>query len=120
MSGAPRPAASSPGRRPAWIPDVVRDPNFPRAPVAAREGLHGAFGFPILIKDETLGIMEFFSREIREPDEDLLRMLETVGRMIGQVIDTVEDTVRGLAPSRSSTRRCSRRSRACVERGRPT
>ena len=28
---------------PAWIPDVVDDANFPRAAIARREGLHGAF-----------------------------------------------------------------------------
>ncbi len=33
--------------QPAWIPDVVADKNFPRAPIAAEAGLHGAFGFPI-------------------------------------------------------------------------
>ena len=52
---------------PAWIPDVVRDTNFPRAPVAGREGLHGAFGFPILLRGDVVSVMEFFSREIREP-----------------------------------------------------
>ena len=31
---------------PAWIPDVVADANFPRASVARREGLHGAFALP--------------------------------------------------------------------------
>ncbi len=72
---------------PAWIPDVVRDPNFPRAAIAAREGLHGAFGFPVLLRGEVLSVMEFFSREIREPDADLLSMLSTVGTEIGMFID---------------------------------
>ena len=56
----------------AWIPDVVKDPNFPRAPYAAKEGLHGAFGFPIIGPGGFLGVMEFFSPEIRQPDGDAL------------------------------------------------
>ena len=74
-------------RTPAWIPDVVADTNFPRAPIAAREGLHAAFGFPVLLRGEVFGVMEFFSREIREPDEHLLPMLTTVGNQIGLFIE---------------------------------
>jgi PAS domain S-box-containing protein len=70
-------------REPAWIPDVVRDVNFPRAKVASEEGLHAAFGFPILVNGEVLSVMEFFSLEIRTPDEDLLSMLSSVGNQIG-------------------------------------
>lgn len=73
--------------QPAWIEDVVRDGNFPRAPLAASERLHGAFGFPIRLREEVLGVIEFFSREIREPDEDLLRMFTTIGAEIGQQIE---------------------------------
>ncbi|HSC27354.1 MAG TPA: response regulator [Vicinamibacterales bacterium] len=73
--------------QPAWIPDVVQDTNFPRAPIAAREGLHAAFGFPILLRGEVLGVMEFFSREIRAPDEGLLSMLASVGNQIGLFVD---------------------------------
>src|SRR5690349_20475189 len=58
--------------QPAWIPDVVLDSNFLRAQIAAEEGLHGAFGFPILLRGQVQSVMEFFSREIRAPDEDLL------------------------------------------------
>ena len=84
--------AGLPGRvwatgEPAWIPDVVRDSNFPRATIADREGLHAAFGFPVLRHGEVLGVMEFFSREIREIDESLLAMLTTVGNQIGMFID---------------------------------
>ena len=74
-------------RHPAWIADVVRDTNFPRAPVAAREGLHAAIGFPILLRGEVLGVMEFFSREIRPPDDELLSMLAGVGNQIGLFAD---------------------------------
>jgi len=48
------PGLGLPGRvwsslEPEYIPDVVPDENFPRAPIAQREGLHAAFGFPILL-----------------------------------------------------------------------
>ncbi len=71
---------------PVWIPDVVRDSNFPRAAVADREGLHAAFGFPVLLNGEVLSVMEFFSSEIQEPDESLLSTLTTVGNQIGMFI----------------------------------
>src|SRR5207249_4037759 len=71
------PGIGLPGRvwsslKPAWIPDVTKDENFPRAPFAAAAGLHAAFAFPILSGERFLGVMEFFSGEIREPDDALL------------------------------------------------
>ena len=74
-------------REPAWISDVAKDSNFPRAAGAAREGLHAAFGFPILLRGDVFGIMEFFSREIRAPDAALLSMLTSVGNQIGLFVD---------------------------------
>ena len=75
---------------PAWIADVAADDTFPRAPIAAREGLHGAFGFPILLGGDVLGVLEFFSRHIREPDAGLRGMLVSVGSQIGQFIERRE------------------------------
>jgi PAS domain S-box-containing protein len=69
---------------PAWIPNVVEESNFPRASVAALVGLHGAFGFPILVGKEVIGVVEFFSREIQQPDEELLKLMSSVGGQIGQ------------------------------------
>ncbi|MEK6337682.1 MAG: MASE1 domain-containing protein [Acidobacteriota bacterium] len=73
--------------KPAWIPDVTKDDNFPRAPVAVSAGLHAAFAFPIMFDEKFLGIVEFFSPEIREPDEALLAMLGSVGNQIGQFME---------------------------------
>jgi two-component system, sensor histidine kinase and response regulator len=85
-------AAGLPGRvwatgEPAWIPDIESDPNFPRRAIATREGLHAAFGFPVLLRGEVVSVMEFFSREIREPDAELLAMLTSVGSQIGLFVD---------------------------------
>src|SRR5688572_18736872 len=72
--------------KPVWIPDVTRDENFPRGPVAAAEGLHAALAFPIC-GEKFLGLMEFFSDEIREPDEAMLAMFGVIGGQIGQFIE---------------------------------
>jgi two-component system, sensor histidine kinase and response regulator len=85
------PDVGLPGRvwsacRPTFIPDVLDDSNFPRAAAAASDGLHAAFGFPVVLNRTVLGVMEFFSREIRQPDGELFAMLDTVGSQIGQFI----------------------------------
>jgi len=80
----------------AWIRDVVIDPNFPRAKAAATSGLHSAFGFPLRGENEILGVIEFFSRDIREPDQALLDMMADIGIKIGQfmVRKQTEETLR--------------------------
>jgi signal transduction histidine kinase len=89
------PGRGLPGRiwirnEPVWLCDVVSDDNFPRAAIAAEENLHGALGFPIRVGAEFLGVMEFFSDEIRPPDELLLKMVEAIGSEIGQFIERLQ------------------------------
>ena len=73
--------------KPAWIRDVTRDDNFPRAPMASEEGLHSAFAFPILFNQEFLGVIEFFSSEIRQPEAPVLATFGGIGSQIGQFIE---------------------------------
>ena len=73
--------------RPACIDDVVVDANFPRAPAALEAGLHGGVAFPVMLREEVVGVIEFFSREIRRPDADLLQMFATIGGQVGQFMD---------------------------------
>jgi len=74
------------GAKPVWLPDVARMPDFRRAPAAQRADLHGAFAFPIMMEGRPWGVMEFFSHEIREPDEALLQIVRAIGNQIGQFI----------------------------------
>ena len=70
-----------------WIIDIEQDTRVPRADMALREGLHGAFGFPIRLGPEFLGVIEFFSERVQISDEDLLNTMSAIGSAIGQFIE---------------------------------
>ncbi len=78
------PGRSRASRAPVCIPDVVQDPGFLRAPLAARAGLHAACGFPIVLGGDVLGVIEVFSQAVRQPDPDLVNLMATLGSQIGQ------------------------------------
>lgn len=87
-----KPGVGLPGRvrasgEPLWIIDLSQETNFPRIQVAVREGLHGAFAFPVRSGSGILGVVEFFSDEIRPPDDDLLQVASGLGNQIGQFLE---------------------------------
>ena len=86
-----RPGVGMAGRvwsdgHPLWVPNLAVETSPLRAERASELGLRSAMGFPIFLGKEVHGIMTFFSREIREPDEALLQMMATLGRQIGEFI----------------------------------
>ncbi|HEY9839565.1 MAG TPA: response regulator [Candidatus Obscuribacterales bacterium] len=86
------PGVGLPGRvwiskEPAWIPDVVTDDNFPRAPWAAEAGLHGGFAFPIQIDGKVMAVVEVFTREVARLDQQMLEKLAHLGLQMGQFMD---------------------------------
>ncbi len=74
-------------KAPAWIVDVQEDSNFPRAPYAARAGLHAAFGIPIVASGRLLGVLEFFRKTVDEPDPRLLESMGVLGMHLGQFLE---------------------------------
>jgi sigma-B regulation protein RsbU (phosphoserine phosphatase) len=72
---------------PAWIDDVADEANFPRAAAAERTGLHAGVALPVLGRHGAIGVMEFFTPEVREPDHALLDLMRTFGRQVGQFIE---------------------------------
>jgi PAS domain S-box-containing protein len=72
---------------PAWIDDVREDQNFPRAEAARKTGLCSAFAFPIELDGETIGVMEFFTRDQRDQDPQLLQAMRALGVQVGQFVE---------------------------------
>jgi PAS domain S-box-containing protein len=69
---------------PAYIPDVGHDVAFRRADIAARQVLRAAIAFPILLGCDVLGVIGFISRDVAQPDQELLVVLASIGSQIGQ------------------------------------
>ncbi len=94
-------AVGLPGRvwasgKPAWIPNLGKDENFPRLAAAREAGLHCAFACPVIIGGRTLGVIEFYHHGEREPDPDLLEMMVSAAGNFGQFIErkAAEDELR--------------------------
>ena len=69
-----------------WLRDVINDPNFPRAAIAADCGLHGGFAFPVRNAMGVVAVVECFTRRIEAPDPGLLQLAESLGHQIGQFL----------------------------------
>ncbi len=71
----------------AWVEDVLHESNFPRLAPAASDGVHAAFACPVIVSGETIGVIEFFSKEIRDPDSHLLELMNSVCGQLAQFIE---------------------------------
>jgi PAS domain S-box-containing protein len=85
------PGVGLPGRvweseQPAWVEDVTNDPNFPRSAAARTAGLKTGVGIPILSRGKLIAVLEFFMRESRSQNEQLVRVIAAVAAQLGMVI----------------------------------
>ena len=73
--------------QPGWLADVTTELHSRRAALAAQLGLRAAFAFPVRARNVVIGVIAFYSRDTRSPDNDLLQMLEAVGSQIGDFVE---------------------------------
>jgi PAS domain S-box-containing protein len=71
---------------PLWLSDITSHAEFVRRDAAVALGFHSALG--VLIRNnDRIGVLLFFSREPRRPDDELLRIMEDIGRRVGTYIE---------------------------------
>ena len=70
-----------------WLADATIDARSARQVAAANAGLYGAFAVPIVVNEDILGVLEFFSRQREEPDEHTLDVVTVVGLQVGRVFE---------------------------------
>ena len=73
--------------RPEWVQDVMRSPGFVRAGHGVDLGIRAGLVFPILVGQDVVGVLEFYSTAAVEPDQALLDVMAQVGIQIGRVVE---------------------------------
>lgn len=75
--------------QPIWIEDVLDHPDFVRGQLTTRLGVRAGFAFPVLVADEVVGALEFFSDVPAPRDDELLANVRTTGAQLGRVVERV-------------------------------
>ncbi|HUE80405.1 MAG TPA: PAS domain S-box protein [Sphingomicrobium sp.] len=82
------PGVGLPGRvlesgQPLWISSVEQDDNFLRSEL----GYESAFAFPVHSGGRCIAVLEFFSRDARQPQEHMLLSARAIGAQVGRVYE---------------------------------
>ena len=86
---------------PVWMKDIRDVDRLPRQEVARREGLHGAFAFPVYgtaegrapteasdRKTSVIGVIELYSEHVEPPDEQMLDTAISIGFQLGVFLES--------------------------------
>lgn len=66
-------------REPVWVADVEAEPGLPRAGALRAAGMRSALAIPIRTRDRTVGVLEFFGAQLRQPDRRGMTALSSIG-----------------------------------------
>ncbi len=73
--------------QPEWTRGIDRELQERRAELGEDLGIVTAAAFPIMAGVEVVGVLEFFSEEVADPDAALLDAMTSIGTQLGRVIE---------------------------------
>ncbi len=73
-----------------WVEELATEPNFPRAEAASVCGLHAGVAVPAWAGNEVRGVLEFFSRDSRPEDPEVVTLLAAVSAQVADYVVTHE------------------------------
>jgi len=70
-----------------WLSDLSDEQAFLRSEAATKAGLNSGFAFPVLIEDEVVAVLEFYSERREDADLRLLSIMANIGTQLGRVVE---------------------------------
>lgn len=76
--------------KPDWRRNVKKDSDFVRKISDKELEVRSCFGFPIIVKDDVVGILEFFTTDTINEDALILEKMSAIGHQLGRVKERLE------------------------------
>ncbi len=73
--------------KPSWFTEETSDLTLPRARLAKGIGIKSGFAFPVLVRNEVVAVLEFFTTESMRLSEELSETMSNVGAQLGRVFE---------------------------------
>ena len=72
---------------PQWVDRLDERAQLGRAIQGSAAGLVSGCAFPLMIREEPVGVLEFFSTEVRELDSATIQIMRHLGTQLGRVVE---------------------------------
>ncbi len=72
---------------PEWVEDITDDDNYPQKYLLPYSNVKSTFAFPIFLEDRVYFILEFFSCQFVEKNNDLLQLWEASSSQLAQILE---------------------------------
>ncbi|HKO52782.1 MAG TPA: PAS domain-containing protein, partial [Polyangiaceae bacterium] len=70
-----------------WVSDLSQLSTFLRSESAVAAGLISGFAFPVLVEEEVVAVLEFYSERSEDADLALLSTMANIGTQLGRVVE---------------------------------
>jgi ammonium transporter len=77
---------------PTWKPDVSKEEDFSRFRAAEKVGIRGGAAFPVLVGNDVVAVLEFFTSAALEPNDAIFEIIASVGAQLGRVVERARST----------------------------
>ncbi|MGE5523591.1 MAG: EAL domain-containing protein [Rhodospirillaceae bacterium] len=72
---------------PVWMKDLTRSTQGPRTAMLCGLGTRAALVFPVMLRGEVVAMLEFFSEEVREPDQLFLANIAHIAAQLSRPME---------------------------------
>jgi PAS domain S-box-containing protein len=74
-------------KKPSWIENIFNDDNFPRAKLGAEAKIQSGAGFPVLLNNKVIAILEFFDLNIKLLDKAMLGVFNVLAEQMSRIFE---------------------------------